>query len=184
MRRGFAPNKNNIMAKIIGITGKKRSGKDTAAEFLSKYLKGKCQRLAFADPLKEEVAEALDVSFEYLEKNKDSFRPLLQFWGTEWRRNRCGSDYWLRRMEERIAASDADFILIPDVRFKNEADFVRRLDGHNLRVLRPTDNTDSHASENELDDYPVDFVLDNFDSLAQLEVQARVMAIYFNTLPK
>ena len=69
--------------------------------------------------------------------NSDERHPeLWQYWGTEFRRKLFGDDYWVDRLTEKIAASDANVILIPDTRFKNEYKMIKELDGYTLEVIK------------------------------------------------
>jgi hypothetical protein len=85
---------------------------------------------------------------------------------------------------ERLAQQKLDLgisVVVDDVRFPNEAAIVRRLGGELWRVERPgTERGTSHASEGELDDYPLfDRRVVNDGSLLQLygEVQRVISPI-------
>ncbi len=146
--------------RLIGIAGKKQHGKDTLAKYLLTQFPSS-YRIGFADELKEEVADACQVTVPEIEKNKPLYRPILQWWGTEFRRNK-EKDYWLKAMEEHLECfTEAFIILIPDVRFFNEADFIKSRGGILLKVVRTNypDDNDTHASENELNDYEFDHTL-------------------------
>lgn len=58
---------------IIGLCGYKRAGKDTAAAYLSAW---GFKRLAFADKLYQEVAQAFNVSVELLGEHRTKETPL------------------------------------------------------------------------------------------------------------
>ncbi len=147
---------------IIGLSGKKLSGKDTVYELAAELIgSGKrIGRVAFADPLKQEVSEITGMRIEFIEEHKCEFRSLLQVWGTEFRRRFNGNDYWINKMGEIIKKSSDHFdvIFITDVRFKNEADFIREQGGQVVRVERRQFDTypgeiDTHATEKDMDDY-------------------------------
>lgn len=148
---------------VIGILGAKEAGKDAVAAILSSKFGYK--RRAFADPLKDEVACALNHGFSspegvipppdikdtlsvfagagslaYDKPTIPSIRRLLQWWGTEYRRS-IDPSYWTR------ALVPADLTVIPDVRFENEMDFVRDCGGQLWRVVRPGKSGDKHVSE-------------------------------------
>jgi hypothetical protein len=63
--------------KIIAISGWKRSGKDTAANFLIKNMDFK--RVGFADPLKEMVAQEYNIPIHYCYEDNFKEKPLLQY---------------------------------------------------------------------------------------------------------
>jgi|8_EtaG_2_1085327.scaffolds.fasta_scaffold09693_3 hypothetical protein len=148
---------------VIGVSGKKRSGKDTVGGMVIDLLHNRrsplpARRVAFADELKREVSEVTGVSLAEIEMDKDRWRPMLQWWGVEFRRYYNGEDYWIRQMRLNLCANADDedgsmFSVITDVRLKNEADYIRDHGGFLIRVNRETSNDDSHSSETELDDY-------------------------------
>ena len=76
---------------IIGISGKKRSGKDTVYQLIRKDIAYRgnvfIARAAFGDDIKEEVAKATGKSLAHIEENKERFRPILQWWGADFRRH-------------------------------------------------------------------------------------------------
>ena len=149
--------------KIFGITGKMKHGKDTFFSFV-KELHPQVRRVAFADALKKEVADACDVTVDFINANKDVFRPVLQWWGTEFRRGLHGDDYWLRRMDDTLKLlPQGSIVFVTDVRFLNEADYVTGVGGQIVRVVRITDgprhNVDAHASESEQDQIRPEFTL-------------------------
>jgi hypothetical protein len=102
---------------------------------------------------------------------KDMWRPLLQWWGTDFRRN-ADEDYWADRVREKIESFEAvgdrglsRSIVIDDCRFPNEYDllrdkgftFVRLADGDTTRTL--TAEQQAHESEAYWPDWPVDIEL-------------------------
>lgn len=143
---------------IIGITGKKQSGKDTTLTIIRKCLSNKnIIRLAFADALKKEIAAAAQISVEDIEKNKDNFRLVLQGWGTDFRRKLCGDDYWIRKWHKAIDYIEGMYpdavIVAPDCRFTNEAVAIKARGGLIFRVTPSTDRdgpADAHVSETEM----------------------------------
>jgi phosphomevalonate kinase len=142
---------------LIGLSGKKRSGKNTVAEIFSKHLgHDRCTTIGFADKLKQEVAHAFDVDVPYVETNKELFRKTLQSWG-ELRREGWGKDYWINKLHHTILENfDKDYIFIADVRYRNEMEYIRDNNGLVFRVTRlwrgvPLDDKDAHSSETQLD---------------------------------
>lgn len=101
-------------------------------------------------------------------------RRFLQYYGTEYRRKQ-DPDYWTKRMEQRIhqinkGPNPPQIVFIADVRFPNEADFIRARDGNLVRVNRyNSDGTHfdngltagqkAHPSETALDNYEFDFYI-------------------------
>ena len=152
---------------VIGLTGRKLSGKDTFCEALQTSARPgvRVVRLAFGDFLKDEVAEACGVMVEEINRDKAAFRSILQWWGTDLRRNRCGDDYWVGRMRRALffESLHANTVaVLTDVRFPNEAEPVREHGGMLVRLVRPEAETpDPHASETAMDGYPVDHTILN-----------------------
>ena len=194
---------------LIGLSGKKRAGKDTVAAYLvEKYV---FERVAFADPLREvalkvdsiigaEIDPRGSVACGYGGRLYDvpTAEPVLLSevvrrcgwegakahgeYGAEVRRvlQRMGvgvrdldPDFWLRIAAEKIGVMmDARRnVVVTDVRFPNEADYIKR-HGFLIRVIRPgLDHTDTHESETALDDYPHDAYLINDGSVQDLRDQ-------------
>lgn len=144
------------MIKIIGISGKKQAGKDTLCSAIREHYKGQSERIAFADALKEEVAKATGVTLDFIEANKPHFRLLLQAWGTDFRRWNNGENYWVAQAFKKMLdlPYSVNLIVVPDVRFRSEADYIRECGGHIIRVTCfHESSSDGHQSEVELDNY-------------------------------
>jgi hypothetical protein len=167
---------------IIGISGKKQSGKDTVADIILNNSPLLGSKVGFALSLKLEIAKACGVDFEFIENNKPVFRPMLQWWGTDFRRKFEGEDYWLNKMDEIIESTEAslklDFLIVSDVRFINEADWVKAKGGVLIRVDRPNATQDTHISEIQLDNYKgFDYRITNNSNLFSLEVLVKQMKL-------
>src|SRR4051812_39925606 len=111
---------------LIGISGKKQSGKDTVAGMICNYLAPlKCARVGFADALKEEICEMYKIVPGFLSDNKKHFRLIMQGHGTDYRRELFGQDYWILKLEKKLTElhDDIHTVVIPDVRFKIEAEY-------------------------------------------------------------
>jgi hypothetical protein len=160
---------------LIGISGKKYSGKDSVFNFIRQLYTPllKVERIGFADALKEEVAREFKVTLEYLEEHKADFRLMLQAWGNG-KRDIIDRNYWINKVVVELNYTHADIIVIPDVRYKNEADIINTLGGHLLRVNRMNGHTtDSHPSEIDLDDYKFQHVIQNDGTLDDLMNKTR-----------
>lgn len=114
----------------IGIAGPARCGKDTVADLLLARHPD-WRKASFADPIKEMLKAGLGLSDAQLwGDDKDRVDPrysvspryMLQTLGTEWGRELVHRDLWVLAMEQRIGNG----LIIPDVRFPNEAAFVRK----------------------------------------------------------
>lgn len=155
---------------LIGLVGKKGAGKDTVADFLIE--KKGYNKKAFADPLKK-VVQALflldetqvhDQSLKEITDPRWSLSPrqMMQLVGTNLIRTNLGEDFWLKHIE--LGRENLDFIVISDVRFQNEADWVRKKGGILIRIVSNEESNsvvDTHRSETELESIHTDHVLFN-----------------------
>ena len=88
---------------------------------------------------------------------------LLQWWGTEYKRNHFFNNYWVDEVDyyirEHWPEKNTRRVIIADVRFRNEAEYIRQHDdGILVRIEAPypienTGRDDNHPSETEMDDY-------------------------------
>lgn len=162
--------------KIISLSGKKQSGKSTIASLIKDVLihkgfnESQIHLLAFADCLKEELSEAMNVSLDFIETNKTKLRPLLQCWGTEFRRELVDKDYWVRKLFTKlIELPNNSFVVISDSRFLNEVKMLKEVDALLVRVKRNNDIVDDHRSETELDTFVGwDSIIENNGSIGEL----------------
>ncbi len=169
------------MPHIIAFTGYKRSGKDTAASFFKRLLPSishNIQIFSFAFNAKKEVASHLGQTVEWVESNKNNpvIRHLLQWYGTDYAKTERGSDVWIKELEKEIAGiKEPAIILIPDLRFRAEAEWVHRKGGIIFRIEKKDQvNEDTHVSETELDRIPHDFrIPNNGTNIREYELECR-----------
>lgn len=154
------------MTIIYGICGEKFSGKDTVADaIVSRYARAgrKAQKIAFAAPLKDAVCAMFHWDRSQLEDHEFKENPepitgktpryIMQALGTEFGRVLLHDQIWIRLAAanvERCLKEDVVPILT-DVRFENEAAFLRGfVGGHLIHVINPATvtRTDAHPSEN------------------------------------
>jgi hypothetical protein len=145
---------------IVGIGYKKHSGKDTLAKYIGDELNRRLVKniamINFADQLKLEVSFAIGIPVHEMEANKDVFRPILQWWGTEFKRKFMNNDdHWINAMDDHLSNfKDVSIALIADVRFPNEAEWIKSLGGKLIKITRPELNSiDTHASEIAMDNF-------------------------------
>jgi len=156
--------------RIYGITGKAGSGKDTFFRSVHKRLPNSL-RVAFADELKREISNLTGFTSEYIEQHKAEFRVLLQHWGTNFRRNHCGQDYWIKKLAARPVPADA-IVFVTDVRFQNEADWIRERNGKIIRVIKSgQQSADPHPSETGVESIKADLTFTAKDA-AELDAIA------------
>lgn len=186
------------MNKLLGISGKLGSGKDTLAQFIQE-IEPSYEIKKFAGKLKQITGVLCGVDparFEDQEFKKQmspfdmTYRELLQKVGTEAMRNQIHTDVWVRALFAEFEPFSKVLTVIPpihisesrwlitDVRFPNEADAIKQRGGLLIRIYRNPDGpqslTDLHPSETALDDYPHDITINNNGSLEDLKEQVRI----------
>jgi hypothetical protein len=158
---------------IIGLSGKKQSGKSTLAVHLMD--KHRFIEASWAYPLKVSIGQnLLGLSYNQLfgtEEDKETIdkfwgkspRELLQIIGTDCFRNLVDPDFWVKvgiRYIEDLQARGIEDIVISDCRFPNEMDAIKELGGISVRVEREGYYTgDYHPSETSLDNYEHDYTV-------------------------
>jgi hypothetical protein len=159
--------------KIIGIVGKKKSGKDTLFGIISAF-GAPVVRLSFGDVLKKELAGLFHVSIDAINKNKDDWRALLQAWGDR-RREVNGFNYWIDKVREEIKLQQeaGNIVILTDCRYANEAQLVKHMGGQLIRVVRKsTEDGDSHVTETALEQFEVDHIIENDSTVGDLKTKA------------
>jgi hypothetical protein len=176
------------MIHLIGMSGRRGSGKDTVARLLQQQQPERnWQTRSFGDSIKAvcAVLTGEGVAPYYSQKGKAQTVPIFQRTRGEMLQQvgqalrAWEPTVWVDSFFARLP-SDA-YVLVPDVRFPNEADPIRARGGLMLRIEgdpqhQRGDGTrdDNHPSETAMDDYPhFDFVIHNTGSFADLERQVR-----------
>lgn len=192
------PNLPNVA--FIGPMG---VGKTTCANLL--VLGDTHTKLSFADSVKDDTVDMLNHIVSYsrkqlpdvkdtLHKRNDDyplltrstleefknpvFRPLLQWYGTDfWRQFMGVPDYWLLRFDAKIkTVQETNAIAVDDCRFPNEVQFLKERGFTIIRLLRDLPERDpsvaQHVSETALDGYEADYTLDlNGKSFEQVYIE-------------
>lgn len=160
----------------MGLTGLSRSGKDEAAKVLVQRFG--FVKLAFADRLKEGCAAMTGLPLSRFHTgNRDekmpgfdfSYREFLQLMGTEAVRTVFGEDFWVQVLRQQITMlrrkhGFARFV-ISDVRFDNEARFLRKHKHPVVKVHRPGLPVMGHASEQGVSRSLITATIDNDSTL-------------------
>ncbi len=183
---------------IIAIAGKKGSGKDTVADIMVKEYN--FIKYRFADDIKK-IAEILfNFNQEQLNGNKKDEldknwnitpREFYQKFGTDYiqeifpkmfpylfeKNNINKREFWLKKFElwykDIISRKHCCFVVISDLRFKHEYDYIKKLGGYIIKVERDNINKDNkHISETDLDSFSDDkfnYIIKNNSSIKDLE---------------
>lgn len=178
------------LPRLIGITGKAGTGKDTVATHLRDAYGYHVH--ALAAPLKlgiESMFGLPSTIWDRDQKEKDipwlglSPRYLAQTLGTEWGRRLVADDLWLRLLGRHVdeLPEDATGIVVPDVRFDNEASFIRDRGGVIVRLVRDVDDVNAHVSEFGVSENLVDVeVINDADIPALLDVAEQAIDFAHN----
>jgi hypothetical protein len=177
--------------KIIGIAGAARSGKDTLARMLILEA-GEGAHMSFAAPIREFIANLLNVPVEALQDGAYKERPLpelggisprqmMQTLGTEWGRDLVDPDLWIKVAEWKLKALQESMfppavVVFSDVRFENEADVIRRLGGVVVHLRRPgAKAVAAHVSEAGISQRATDWHISNHAGLDELRQGAQMV---------
>ncbi len=177
-----------LNSKVLGISGKLGSGKDTVAEMIIRHSPEVWKQTAFAKKLKQIVSILAQVPYEttlnQAGKNHmvDEFDltvgEMLQQIGTNVLRG-WNENVWIKSLLLELKSEVGTNWLITDARFPNEADFLKNNGSFIIRVNRPVNPVAeasgrdlNHPSETALDDYAhFDYVIENDGTLEDLEVK-------------
>lgn len=185
---------------LIGITGKAGAGKDTIAKLITGMVSWS-DIYHLADPVKAmalAIDPIVDVGIEpdgkticiarlshiiehygpEVAKSMPEVRRLYQRVGTEAGRGIFGEECWIDLMMERYYEREPfTTLVVPDVRFKNEAFAVQNVSGKIIRVVRPDATVlganATHASETEQDGIDPDVTICNDGDIKQLRGRVR-----------
>lgn len=156
--------------KVIGISGLARAGKDTAADVIMDifpYIKA-----SFADPIKDMLMIGLGMTAEqmYGGEIREQVDPrygctprhLMQTLGTEWGREIIDQNIWVNAMKSKL--DSVGNLIIPDVRFESEADFIRK-NGILIHIKGRKSIQSTHKSESGVYSEINDITILNNDTL-------------------
>ena len=173
-----------IRGSVIGLAGYRRSGKSTIADTLAEH---DWLHDSFAAPIRQSMCLILGIEMRDLEAVKEepqrvlggcTPREIMQMFGTEWMRGHCGPDVWVLALDARIKPflRAGRNIVISDVRFANEAEYIRSIGGEVVWVEREGCGPSEHRSEQGLPPHLIDHRVENDGDLARLRTLARILA--------
>jgi uridine kinase len=129
---------------LIGLHGRKRSGKTTASEILKKIFENHgmtVEMLSFADPIKKAMCSLFTIDYDTLESTKET--PIKRLCDKTPRQLMCELGEFARKQNEnalihnihmQLIHSKADVVILTDVRLNQEADLIRQQRGLILRI--------------------------------------------------
>lgn len=191
---------------IIGLHGIAGAGKDTFAAAV-KELEDNTDIFAFAEPLKQAskilfnfshdqlyhpiAKEVIDERWQ-LNGKECCPREILQWLGTDVLRNHINQKFFVINMQQRIAASKAKYVIISDVRFDNEAEFIRDIGGKVIKIKRDMEKTggkttkhSTHVTEKGISTHLIDAVIENNATIDEFKTNIRLsLEFLFKDLKK
>ena len=172
--------------KVILISGKAESGKDTFALELKDYLINNNKKVCLAhnaDLLKFICSQY----FNWDGQKDDKGRTILQQVGTQKVRSQ-NPDFWVNFLIDLgfLFEDEWDYMLVPDTRFPNEISRWNQAEFDNCTVRIERDNFDNrlseeqrkHESEIALDDYEFGHYIKNNGSLEEFKTQIKLFGDY------
>lgn len=168
--------------RILGISGRRQAGKDTLAGMLMKQSAAlfptyRVERIGLADPIKEmmvlrfkcdrgkcfgseddkQTPMPFNPSLTYRDAMKKIGLMARELDPEHWCKELCEEAQRYHRYHQNL------MILVPDVRFRNEVEYLKLNGGKVLRLTRAP-VPDNHPSEQELDGYgQFDAIIDNLN---------------------
>lgn len=146
---------------LIGLGYRNNVGKSSIAKLLNQEFE--FQHISFADSLKKAVGEIFGLNerqmYGDLKETDDDYwkltpRYIMQRVGTECFRKEFSQDIWIKSLErKRLSFLERGIkrIVVDDVRFVNEAEYIKSVGGILIRVDRSVSDVETgHVSEHEL----------------------------------
>lgn len=173
--------------RVIAITGMKRSGKDTIADYL--VTRHGYKKLSVSTPIKQICKIVFDFTDEQLETDSKDVvderwciapRQAMQFIGTEvfqYKINdlvNVGKELWLKKIITQIDQCNNanNNVVISDIRFHHEYNALKDLYKDDCVIIQicreKVRENDSHPSEQEWNTFPPDYIIHNDDTMTHL----------------
>jgi hypothetical protein len=169
-------NKVAFIKMIIGLVGRSRSGKDTAARHIRKIAPWyELRRLA--QPVKDCIKALYSWDERHTEGElKEVFDPVVgksprqaMIQIAERVKKESGPDFFIKSL---LNSWGGGFIVIPDVRFQNECDLIRKHGGVLIKIERK--ESTKFSWEDNIDMILTEYTLHN-TSLQNLQKQVEVI---------
>lgn len=167
---------NRPKMKIILVSGKAFSGKDSTANILKEKLENQGKKVLIAH-YGDLVKYTCKTFFNWNGEKDEQGRTLLQRVGTDEIRAKY-PDFWVEYVKSilNVFIGEWDYVIIPDTRFPNEINVMKNTfkEVVSIRIVRTnfvsplTEEQRNHRSETALDDYHFDYYF-IADDLKQLE---------------
>lgn len=169
---------------VLGMGHRARQGKDEAAKTIMRERGGsyRIAAIALADALRAEVNHACEsrINRGYAASYQEALQHLCHMWTVPFDPNAVADDvyehgkqrallqaigqgrregdpaYWLKQWKQVVLASDAEVVLVTDVRYPNEMEAIKELNGVTIKFTRLgysglSPEAAAHISETVLD---------------------------------
>lgn len=172
---------------LIALTGLKRSGKDTVANYLIKNYNFK--KFAFSEPIKDICKICFNFTEEQLhEKNKDIIDPIygvtprtcMKLIGNDFfklflpkRIPKINDNIWINILDKKITQCDGKNIVISDVRFINEYVYVKYKKAIVIKIIKTSIDEKIDECERDIDEMIPDFIINNYGTIDELYAQIK-----------
>lgn len=177
---------------IIGIAGKAHAGKDTVANLLLSLIQVPPYIYHFADPIKQHLCDLLKLDIRYFNdttlkesvyKDELTYRMLMQNTGDSFKKI-FGEEVFVNLANEYYESINSNSVLIiPDVRYEYEAEWIKNNSGIMIYVDNMNSSTtmsNSHSSESKTID--CDIIIHNDKSQSINHLLEQVDYVYFRNL--
>ena len=166
--------------KLIGVTGKARSGKDSIAKYL--WQEHDFVRVALADPIKRAAQIIFNLTYEQAWAD-DLREVVIPYWGLSPRQmfQKLGTDAvlctfgqmtWVKRwLTTYDVLAKTDHVVVPDIRKDFEAEAILKLGGIIIEVVRGNGlegETGKHTSESGLETFLPHYMISNTGTFDEL----------------
>lgn len=169
------------MKKIVAFhSPSEQSGKSIAADYL--VTKRGYSLVKFADPVKsmtysliQSVIDDRDLIWDYMEGSKKETiipvlgvtpRELFVSIGHRWGRG-IKEDFWIRLLENRLKKLKNKNIVIDDLRYPNEYNFLKERNAVLIRIVRVGGEQATSESEGLLNEYSFDHTVINNGNIVE-----------------
>lgn len=177
---------------IIGIAGKAHAGKDIVANLLLSLIQVPSYIYHFADPIKQHLCDLLKLDIRYFNdttlkesvyKDELTYRMLMQNTGDSFKKI-FGEEVFVNLANEYYESINSNSVLIiPDVRYEYEAEWIKNNSGIMIYVDNMNSSTtmsNSHSSESKT--INCDIIIHNDKSQSINHLLEQVDYVYFRNL--
>lgn len=144
--------------RVIGISGPIGSGKSSVGNYLVK--KYNFKEYSFAGALKESIVSLYNIPKKYVYGSQKDKEEIIPFWNINGRkmcqtvgtlfRDNIDKDFWIKRMHQEIIGNNEKKIVITDVRYPNELNYIiNELKGDVLFITRDNLKYENYNHESE-----------------------------------